>query len=231
MRVLLVEDELKVANFIKKGLLENNFVVDIAADGEDGLFLAQNENYDLVILDLMLPKLNGLELLKKIRKEGKDTPVICLTAKGGINDKIEGFNAGTDDYLVKPFMFAELIVRIQAVLKRAKKVPESSVLKYADLTLDQRTRRAERGGRVIILTAKEYSILELMMLNAEKIVTRTVITESAWDYNFDLMSNVVDVHIRRLREKIDGNRKEKLIHTVWGMGYVLKKTSGKKTLV
>lgn len=224
MRVLVVEDELKVANFIKKGLLENSFTVDIAPDGEEGLFLAQNENYDLIVLDLMLPKLDGLELLKKLRNEGKDTPVICLTAKGNISDKIEGFNAGTDDYLVKPFRFAELLARIKAILKRSKKTPGSAELKYADLILNLHTRCAKRDGRIIMLTSKEYSILELLMINKEQVVTRTMITETAWDYNFDLMSNVVDVHIRRLREKINDCEKKSLIHTVRGMGYVLKET-------
>lgn len=224
MRVLIVEDELKVANFIKKGLWENNFTVDIAPDGEEGLFLAQSENYDLIVLDLMLPKLDGLELLKKLRKGEKDIPVICLTAKGDIRDKIEGFNAGTDDYLVKPFRFAELLARIRAILKRVKKTPDGADLKYAGLILNRHTRCAERNGRIIILTSKEYSILELLMLNKEQVVTRTMITETAWDYNFDLMSNVVDVHIRRLREKIDEKEKKRLIHTVRGMGYVLKET-------
>ncbi|MBF0522316.1 MAG: response regulator transcription factor [Candidatus Omnitrophica bacterium] len=231
MRALIVEDEQKVANFIKKGLLENNFAADIAPDGEEGLFLAENEKYDIVVLDLMLPKISGLEILKSIRKKGIGTPVICLTAKGNLKDKIEGFNAGTDDYIVKPFMFAELLARIRALLKRTQNHLENSVLKYADLVLDQKTRRAERNGRIIVLTAKEFSILELLMINSEQVVTRTLITESAWDYNFDLMSNVVDVHIRRLREKIDGNEKEKLIHTIWGMGYVIKKISGKKKMV
>lgn len=223
MRVLIIEDEKKVADFVKKGLKENNFSVDIALDGEEGLFLAQNENYDLIVLDLMLPKISGIDLLKKIRKEGKDVPVICLTAKGDVKDKIEGFNAGSDDYLVKPFMFTELLARIRAVLKRTKKVSASAELKYGGLILDQRTRRAERNGRLIILTAKEYSILELLMLNPQQVVTRTMIIESAWDYNFNLMSNIVEVHIKRLREKIDAGEKERLIHTVRGMGYILKK--------
>ncbi|MBU4589836.1 MAG: heavy metal response regulator transcription factor [Candidatus Omnitrophica bacterium] len=225
MRVLVIEDEAKVARFVKKGLLENNFAVDIAPDGEEGLFLAQNEKYDLIVLDLMLPKLDGLELLKKLRKEGKDTPVICLTAKGRFEDRIKGFNAGTDDYLVKPFRFAELLARLRAILRRSTKEPKSAVLEYADLILDQRTRQAKRRDRIIVLTAKEYAILELLMRNAEEIVTRTMITESAWDYNFDFMSNVVDVHIRRLREKVDEEERIKLIHTVRGMGYVLKKES------
>ncbi|MFA5260236.1 MAG: response regulator transcription factor [Candidatus Omnitrophota bacterium] len=223
MRVLIIEDEKKVADFVKRGLKENNFSVDIALDGEDGLFLAESENYDLVILDLMLPKISGIDVLQRIRKGGKDVPVICLTAKGDLKDKIAGFNAGTDDYLVKPFMFTELLARIRAVLKRANRVPALTDLKYGDLILDQRTRRAERGGREIILTAKEYSILELLMMNPEQVVTRTMIIESAWDYNFNLMSNIVEVHIKRLREKIDDNEQDKLIHTVWGMGYILKK--------
>ncbi|MBU4334465.1 MAG: response regulator transcription factor [Candidatus Omnitrophica bacterium] len=223
MRILLVEDEKKVARFIKKGLAENNYVVDIAPDGEEGLFLAETELYDAIILDLMLPKINGLDILKRIRKQGKNIPVICLTAKGKIEEKIEGFNAGSDDYLVKPFRFAELLARLRAILKRSKNVPASTNLKYADLSLNQLTRQAERNGHAITLTSKEYSILEYLMLNAEQIITRTMITESAWDYSFDIMSNVIDVHIKRLREKIDGNEKIKLIHTMRGMGYVLKK--------
>lgn len=225
MRILIIEDELKVACFIKKGLIENNFVVDVASDGEEGLFLAENEPYDAVILDLMLPKINGLDVLRRIRRQGKNVPVICLTAKDTIKDKTEGFEAGSDDYIVKPFRFVELLARLRAVLRRSLKTPDNTKLQYSDLTLDMRTRTAERKGRTIALTAKEYEILELLMLNAETIVTRTMITESAWDYNFDLMSNVVDVHIRRLREKIDGKEKGKLIHTVRGMGYVLKRKS------
>ncbi|HOY09840.1 MAG TPA: response regulator transcription factor [Candidatus Omnitrophota bacterium] len=223
MRVLIIEDEKKVADFVKRGLKENNFSVDIAPDGEEGLFLAESENYDLIILDLMLPKISGIDILQKIRKEGKEVPVICLTAKGDLKDKMEGFNAGTDDYIVKPFMFTELLARIRAVLKRANRTPASTELKYGDLILDQRTRRAERRGREIILTAKEYSILELLMMNPDQVVTRTMIIESAWDYNFNLMSNIVEVHIKRLREKIDADEQEKLIHTVWGMGYILKR--------
>lgn len=225
MRILVIEDEKKVASFVKKGLSENNFVVDIARDGEEGLFLAQNELYDAIVLDLMLPKLDGLEILRRIRKQGNNLPVICLTAKGKFEDRIEGFNAGSDDYLVKPFRFAELLARLRAIFRRSKRTSESAELKYADLTLNQRTRKAERRSRTIPLTAKEYQILEYLMLNAEQIVTRTMITETAWDYNFDLMSNVIDVHIRRLREKVDGGEKGKLIHTVRGMGYVLKKES------
>ena len=225
MRILVIEDEKKVASFVKKGLSENNFVVDIARDGEEGLFLAQNELYDAIVLDLMLPKLDGLEILRRIRKDGNNVPVICLTAKGKFEDRIEGFNAGSDDYLVKPFRFAELLARLRAILRRSKRTSESAELKYADLILNQRTRKAERRSRTIPLTAKEYQILEYLMLNAEQIVTRTMITETAWDYDFDLMSNVIDVHIRRLREKVDGGEKEKLIHTVRGMGYVLKKES------
>jgi len=208
---------------VKKGLTENNFVVDVAEDGEEGLHLVQNEHYDAIILDLMLPKVSGLDLMKQIRRQGNNVPVICLTAKGRLEDKLEGFQAGSDDYLIKPFRFAELLVRLKAVLRRSMSISGNTELSYGDLTLDQRTRRAERHGRPILLTAKEYLILEYLMLNAEQIVTRTMITESAWDYNFDVISNVVDVHIRRLREKIDEGEKVRLIHTVRGMGYVLKK--------
>lgn len=225
MRILVIEDEKKVARFIKKGLVENNYVVDIALDGEEGLFLAETETYDAIILDLMLPKVNGLDILKRIRKQGKKVPVICLTAKGKVEDRIEGLDAGSDDYLVKPFRFSELLARLRAILRRSANVQGSTELKYADLTLNQLTRKAERGGHAITLTSKEYSILEYLMLNAEQIITRTMITESAWEYNFDVMSNVIDVHIRRLREKVDGNEKNQLIHTVRGMGYVLKKES------
>lgn len=223
MRILIIEDEIKVAGFIKKGLEENGFAVDVAYDGEEGLFFIRSEYYDLIVMDIMLPKLNGIELLIAIRGEGNQTPVICLTAKGSHDDKINGFHAGTDDYIVKPFRFAELLARIKAILRRIQKQPLSSILEYYDLKLDQKKRTAKRGSNDITLTAKEFAILEYLMLNAEQLITRTMISESAWDYNFDLMSNVIDVHIKRLREKIDGMFHDKLIHTVRGMGYILKK--------
>ncbi|OGW80489.1 MAG: DNA-binding response regulator [Omnitrophica bacterium RIFCSPLOWO2_12_FULL_44_17] len=223
MRILIIEDEEKVARFVKEGLEENNFSVDIAHDGEQGLFLAQNEKYDAIILDLTLPKRDGLDILKTLRTQGHSVPVLCLTARGKLEEKLAGFNAGSDDYLVKPFRFAELLARVRALIKRVYQMVPNTQLKIEDLCLDQLTRKVTRGSREIFLTAKEYAILEYLMLNAGQIVTRTMISETAWDYNFGSMSNVIDVHVKRLREKIDGDEKEKLIHTVRGAGYALKK--------
>lgn len=225
MRILIVEDEKKVSAFIQKGLEESNFAVDIAVDGNEGMYQIQNEAYDAVILDLMLPGCSGLDILKEIRGQGNDIPVICLTAKGKHEDKMAGFDAGTDDYLVKPFRFAELLARLRSLLRRSSKRELNQILNYGDLSLDQKLRKASRANTQINLTPKEYAILEYLMLNPEQVITRTMIAESAWDYNFDLMSNVIDVHLRRLREKIDGNSKAKLIHTVRGMGYVLSQTA------
>lgn len=222
MRILVVEDEPKVARFIQKGLREQNFLVDTASDGEEGLFLAESEHYDAVVLDIMLPKIDGFEVLRRLRRRNKKVPVICLTAKGKLEDKLEGFKAGSDDYLIKPFRFSELLARLRAVLKRSAVAESETELRYADLSLNLLTRQAARAGRSILLTSKEFNLLEYFMRHPEEVLTRTMIIESAWDYNSDLLSNVIDVHIKRLREKIEARGETPLIHTVRGMGYILK---------
>jgi len=221
MRILLVEDDRDVARFIKKGLKENSFSVDIAENGEDGLYLATQEEYDLIILDIMLPLLSGDKILHHLRKAGKDTPVIFLTAKDSVKNIVNGLNLGADDYIVKPFSFHELLARIRAILRRGKKVL-SPVLKVADLTLNQITREVRRGDSLIDLTPKEYALLEYFMINEGQVLTRTMISEHVWNYDFDPMTNIIDVHINHLRSKIDKGFSPKLIHTVKGVGYVLK---------
>jgi heavy metal response regulator len=221
MRILLVEDDRDVARFIKKGLKENSFSVDIAENGEDGLYLATQENYDLIILDIMLPLLSGDKILYHLRKKGNSTPVIFLSAKDSVKNIVNGLNLGADDYIVKPFSFHELLARIRAILRREKKVL-SPVLRVADLTLNQITREVRRGDSPIELTPKEYALLEYLMINEGQVLTRTMISEHIWNYDFDPMTNIIDVHINHLRSKIDKGFSPKLIHTVKGVGYVLK---------
>ncbi len=221
MRILIVEDEKKVASFIKKGLVEESYAVDVAYDGEEGLFLAENNEYDLVILDVMLPKKTGLEILKELRGGNIQTPVMMLTAKDSVSDKVKGLDFGCDDYLTKPFAFDELLARIRALMRRGTK--EKSVqLKVADLVMDLSTRKVTRAGQDIDLTSKEYALLEYFVRNKGRILTRTNIAEHVWDYNFDSFTNVIDVYINYLRNKIDKDFPHKLIHTVRGVGYTLK---------
>ena len=222
MRVLLVEDDRGVSRFIKKGLKEEGYVVDAAFDGEEGLHLALSQTYDLIILDILLPEMNGYEVLRKIREKGVVIPVICLTAKDEKEDIIKGLELGADDYLVKPFSFSELLARIKAVLRRGIKDVELSKLAAFDLSLDLINRKACRNGKDIELSGKQFLLLEYLMRNAEQILTRTMILENVWGYNFDTSSNIIDVHINHLRKKVDKDFPQKLIHTIKGAGYVLK---------
>lgn len=221
MRILIVEDETKVAGFIKKGLEEETYAADVAYDGEEGLHLGAEGQYDLIILDIMLPKLDGLEVLSQLRAQGKDIPIILLTAKDAVDDRVTGLNKGADDYLTKPFAFSELLARVRVLLRRGK-AEVKTILQIADLTLDLVSHKVDRGGDEIELTGKEYSLLEYFMRNQEKVLTRTMIAEHVWDYNFDTFTNVIDVYINHLRKKIDKGRQNKLLHTLRGVGYIMK---------
>ena len=221
MRILVVEDEKKVATFIKKGLEEENYAVDIAYDGEEGLALAQMNEYDVILLDIMLPKLDGREVLRRIRGNGSSVPILILTAKDSVEDIVSGLDSGSDDYLTKPFSFAELVARIRALLRR-RTGEKKDTLTAGDLSLSVSTRRARRGSREIELTAKEYALLEYFMRNPNRILTRTLISEHVWDYDFDPTTNVIDVYVNYLRKKIDRGFEKKLIHTIRGSGYMLK---------
>ena len=221
MRILIVEDEKKVAAFIKKGLEEETYAVDIATDGEEGFHLGEQNQYDLIILDLMLPKINGLDILSGLRSQNIETPILLLTAKDSVEDKVEGLNQGADDYLTKPFAFSELLARIRVLLRRGK-AESKTILEIADLTLNLVSHKVSRGNEEIELTGKEYSLLEYFMRNQEKVLTRTMIAEHVWDYNFDTFTNVIDVYVNHLRKKIDKNFSTKLLHTLRGVGYVMK---------
>ena len=221
MRILVVEDEKKVAGFIKKGLEEETYAVDVAYDGEDGLHLGSGGQYDLIILDIMLPKMDGLEVLLQLRDQGRDIPILLLTAKDAVDDRVAGLNKGADDYLTKPFAFSELLARVRVLLRRGK-AEVKTTLQISDLTLDLVSHKVNRGGDEIELTGKEYSLLEYFMRNQEKVLTRTMIAEHVWDYNFDTFTNVIDVYINHLRKKIDKDRQSKLLHTLRGVGYIMK---------
>ncbi|MBU1727637.1 MAG: response regulator transcription factor [Candidatus Omnitrophica bacterium] len=221
MRILIIEDEKKIADFIKRGLKEEGYSVDVAHDGEEGHFLVSANDYDLLILDLMLPKIDGLTLCKKLRSEKIRAPIIMLTAKDTVKDKVAGLDSGADDYLTKPFAFQELLARIRAILRK-KDANAPTKLKVGDLALDLLTHKVMRGGQEIILTNKEFSLLEYLMLNEGNVVTRTMIAEHVWDINFDTFTNVIDVYINYLRNKIDQGHKKKLLHTIRGRGYLLK---------
>jgi heavy metal response regulator len=221
MRILVVEDEKKVASFLKKGLEEENYAVDVAHDGEEGLALAHINEYDLVILDIMLPKLDGMEVLRQIRSDGSGVPILILTAKDSVEDIVGGLDSGSDDYLTKPFSFAELVARVRALLRR-RMMEKTDLLEVDDLTLSLSTHRVKRGGREIELTAKEYGLLEYFMRNPNRILTRTLIAEHVWDYHFDPSTNVIDVYVNYLRKKIDQGFEKKLIHTARGSGYIMK---------
>ena len=222
MRILVIEDEVKIAQFIKRGLKEEGYAVDVAVDGEEGHFMLSSNEYDAIILDLMLPKMDGLTLCRTLRKEGNQTPIIMLTAKDTVKDKVKGLDSGADDYLPKPFAFEELLARVR-VLLRKKDSRVQTQLKVDDLVLDLLTHKVTRGDREIDLTVKEYALLEYLMRNAGNIVTRTMISEHVWDINFDTFTNVIDVYINYLRNKIDSGFENKMIHTVRGKGYLLKK--------
>jgi two-component system OmpR family response regulator len=222
MRILLIEDDLKLASFILKGFKEAGFAVDHCADGEDGLHMALSEPYDAAIVDIMLPKLDGFSLIDELRRRKITTPVIILSAKRSVEDRIKGLQTGSDDYLVKPFSFAELLARVQALIRRASGAAEPSSLVVGDLSMDLLTRKVIRGGKKIDLPPLEFSLLEYLMRNAGNVVSKTMIMEHVWDYNFDPQTNVVEVRICKLRDKIDNDFEKKMIHTVYGAGYVLE---------
>ncbi len=224
MRILLVEDEQRLSSVIKRGLEEDGFAVDWAFDGEEGQYLAESESYDLIILDIVLPKRDGLQVCKNLRKKGMRTPILVLTAKSTVEDKVEGLDSGADDYMTKPFAFIELRSRVQALIRRTRHESSESTLIIADLVVDPLKHTVERGGKKILLTPKEFAICEFLLHHKNEVVTRTMITEHVWDYNFDGMSNVVDVFLANLRKKVDRYPGKKLIHTVHGVGYRISET-------
>ncbi len=221
MRVLIVEDEPKTANYLAKGLLEAGFVADIATDGNDGLQLAKSGSYDVAILDVMLPGRDGWTLLKELRDSGRSLPVLFLTAKDGVSDRVRGLELGADDYLVKPFAFSELLARIRTILRRGKS-RQPDELCVGDLKVELLSRKVQRMGHKLELSPKEFALLSLLLRRTGEVLSRTLIAEQVWDINFDSDTNVVDVHIRRLRAKVDDPFEHKLIHTVRGVGYVLE---------
>ena len=225
MRILLVEDDSKIASFIIKGLKSAGYAVDHAGDGEKGIGLALTEPYDAAIVDIMLPKLDGLSLIEKMRKAKIGTPVLTLSAKGSVEDRVRGLQSGSDDYLVKPFAFSELLARVQALIRRASGVTEPTKLSVSDLSMNLLTREVTRCGKRIELQPIEFSLLEYLVRNAGRVVSKTMIMEHVWNYNFDPQTNVVEARICRLRDKIDRDCDKSLIHTVRGVGYVLRETN------
>lgn len=223
MRILVIEDEVKVASFIKKGLEQEQYSVDTTQDGEEGLYLAESNDYDLVLLDLMLPKINGMQVLTTLRKKKPGIPILILTAKSSVEDRVQGLDRGGDDYLVKPFAFAELLARIRALLRRGNRDVVLE-LRTGDLVLDPVRHRVTRCNKPIELSNKEYALLEYLMRNAGQVVTRTMIAEHVWDLSFDSFTNVIDVYINFLRNKIDKGFPTRLLHTVRGVGYMLSAT-------
>jgi two-component system OmpR family response regulator len=221
MNILIVEDDRQTASFIQKGLMESGYTVDHAADGEDGLHLAANGNYDALIVDRMLPKRDGLSLIQTLRSQGFQTPVLILSALGEVDNRVEGLRAGGDDYLVKPYAFSELLARLQALLRRTQPVQEQTLLKVRDLEMDLLKRRVIRSGTLISLQPREFNLLEYLMRHAGQVVTRTMLLEKVWDYHFDPQTNVIDVHISRLRSKVDKDFTVPLLHTIRGAGYLL----------
>jgi two-component system copper resistance phosphate regulon response regulator CusR len=219
MRILLVEDEKKASEYIKIGLSQAGYIVDLADNGQDGLFLAQEHDYDAIILDIMLPILDGWTVLTQLRQTDKTTPILLLTARDALDDRVQGLNLGADDYLVKPFAFSELLARVQALLRRGKK-QQIEVLKVSDLEIDLVKHKVKKKGKRIELSPKEFALLALFVRRQGQVLSRTVIAEQVWDMNFDTDTNLVDVSIKRLRDKVDGNHK--LIHTVRGLGYVFE---------
>ena len=224
MRILVVEDDVKIASFIIKGLKAAGYAVDHAPDGETGLDMALTEPYDTAIIDIMLPKRDGLSLIETMRKEKKRTPVIILSAKGSIDDRVKGLQTGSDDYITKPFAFSELLARVQALIRRTSGLSEPTRLTVGDLSVNLLTREVFRGERKIELQPIEFSLLEYLMRSAGRVVSKTMIMEHVWNYNFDPQTNVVEARICRLRDKIDRDFEPKLIHTIRGVGYVLKET-------
>ena len=221
MKILIVEDEQKTGDYLKQGLSEAGFVADLARDGVDGLHLALTDDYDLVVLDVMLPRLDGWQVLREIRQKGKHLPVLFLTARDQVEDRVKGLEFGADDYLVKPFAFSELLARVRALLRRGR-TNEPELLQVADLELDLLRRRVTRAGKRIDLTAKEFALLEFLMRRRGEVLPRSLIASQIWDMNFDSDTNVIDVSVRRLRAKVDDPFERKLIHNVRGVGYVLE---------
>jgi heavy metal response regulator len=228
MRVLIIEDEHKVAQFLKKGFQAESFSVDVASDGDQGSFLARTESYDVIILDIMLPKKSGIQVLREIRSEKIATPVLVLSAKSELEDRVEGLNLGADDYLGKPFSFSEVLARVRALVRRISADVQSSILTVADLRIDLLSRTVMRAETEIVLTNKEFELLEYLVRNKGRVLSRVILMEHIWDMNFDSETNIVDVMINRLRRKIDDPSPLKLIQTVRGVGYVLKE-SGDET--
>jgi len=222
MRLLLVEDDRETASYLIKGLKESGYTIDHAPDGKEGLFMAIEMDYDLIILDRMLPGLDGLSVLKTLRSSGHQTPVLILSALGEVDDRVQGLKAGGDDYLVKPFAFSELLARIEALTRRTDPHAEETRLQVGDLQLDRLTRTVKRAGRTLDMQPREFSLLEYLMQHAGQVVTRTMLLEGVWDYHFDPQTNVIDVHISRLRNKVDKGFDTPLLHTVRGSGYCLK---------
>jgi two-component system OmpR family response regulator len=222
MRALLVEDDASIADFVVRGLKEAGFAADHAADGEAGLHAAIDQPYDVAIVDLMLPKRDGLSLIEELRRRGIVTPVLILSARRSVDDRVRGLQTGGDDYLTKPFAFAELLARVQALVRRATRAPEPTTLTVEDLVLDLLSRRVARATTVLDLRPREFALLEYLMRNAGRVVSKTMILSHVWDYSFDPQTNVVDVLVSRLREKIDRPFEKKLLHTVRGVGYVLR---------
>ncbi|MDO3378533.1 heavy metal response regulator transcription factor [Geoalkalibacter halelectricus] len=223
MRILVVEDEKKVASFIKRGLEEEGYTVDVAYDGDEGLDMAAHTPYDLVLMDVMLPKKDGITCIREMRAREIVSPVLCLTAKDTVDDIVQGLDSGSDDYLTKPFAFAELLARVRALIRRGTQ-DRGAELHFADLRLDPVTHKVWRSDKEIDLTSKEYALLEYMMRNPNQVLTRTMIAEHVWDYTFDSFTNIIDVYINYLRKKVDRDFDKKLIHTVRGVGYVLKES-------
>ncbi|HOA98485.1 two-component system response regulator RppA [Candidatus Sordicultor fermentans] len=221
MRILVVEDEKRLAEVIKKGLVEEGYSVDVAYDGAEGQYMAESASYDLVILDIMLPKKDGVTICQELRIRGINTPILMLTAKDSVEDRVKGLDSGADDYLVKPFAFSELVARVRALLRR-EALSKASKLQVGNLVMDTLTREVWRGDKKIELTAKEYAILEYFMRHPNMVVTRTMLMEKVWDYDFEGISNVIDVYIRRLRLKLDEEGAESIIETVRGAGYRLR---------
>ncbi|MEX1299552.1 MAG: response regulator transcription factor [Desulfotignum sp.] len=222
MRVLLVEDDEKITRFVEKGLISAGFAVDTAATGPQGFENAFDTSYDTLIIDIMLPEMDGFTLIKKIRHHDNNTPIIVLSARGRVDDRVKGLEAGADDYLTKPFAFSELLARVQALIRRAGNVTDPVVLTCSDLTMDVVKRRVSRGNDVIELQPLEFSLLEYLLRNKNRVVSKTMIMEHVWNYHFDPMTNVVEARICRLRDKIDNDYPSRLIHTVRGAGYVIK---------
>ena len=221
MKILVVEDETKTGDYLKQGLTEAGFVVDLERDGNDGLHAATTEQYQLLILDIMLPLRDGWSILKAVRESGNDVPTLFLTARDQVDDRVKGFDLGADDYLVKPFAFSELLARVRSLLRRGK-TTEPAIMRIADMELDLQRRRVTRAGKRITLTAKEFALLELLLRRHDEVLPRSLIASQVWDMNFDSDTNVIEVAVRRLRAKVDDGFEPKLIHTVRGMGYVLE---------